>query len=182
MVPYRFDERVSRHLAHLVPNRREEIASYEREALDDLLASGPGALVSAPADVSSLVRTLLTTCSLALRDGSVVELYGIIDFLAANTPPTGYAIPGALLIGDAVLVDVLGRIDPARKGGVFAVRHGDPLDHELYPLANSVADLLGSVRSLVDDHDRYVTSSAAHRSSFIQPVFAPERRIRLKAG
>lgn len=182
MVPYRFDARVSRHLSVLVPHRREEIASYEREALDDLLASGPGALVSAPADVSSLVRTLLTTCSLELRDGSIVELYGIIDFLAANTPPTGYAIPGALLIGDAVLVDVEGRIDPARKGGVFAVRHGDVLDHELYPLAESVADLLVSARSVLEDHDRYAASATAHRSSFIQPVFAPERRVRLKAS
>jgi hypothetical protein len=182
MVPYRFDERVSRHLDLLVPNRREEIARYEREALDDLLASGPGALVAAPGDVSSLVRTLLTTCSLQLRDGSIVELYGIIDFLAANTPPTGYAIPGVLLIGDAVLVDVEGRIDPPRRGVVFAVRQGDVLDHELYPLAESVADLLASVRSLAWDHDRYASSSTAHRSSFIQPVFAPERRVRLKAS
>lgn len=181
MVPYRFDERVSRHLTLLMPNRRDEIADYEREALDDLLASGPGALVDAPGDVSSLVRTLLTTCSFELCDGSVVELYGIIDFLAANTPPVGHAVKGGLLVGDAVLVDVEGRIDPRQRGAVYALRQ-EGLEPELYPLAGGVAELLGAAVSLVDEPDRYAPSSAPARSSFIQPVFAPEKRIRLKAS
>lgn len=183
MVPYRFDERVSKNLALLVPHRRQDIASYEREALDELIASGPTALADAPAAVSSLVRSLMTTCAFELDGGSVVELYGVIDFLAANTPPTEHGVPGALLIGDSVLVDVEGRVESKRPGAVYARLAGEAFDDALYPLADDVVDLLGLVLGVADQAPESARpSTAPPRSSFIQPVVAPERRIRLKAS
>ncbi len=183
MVPYRFDERVSRHLATIVPRRRDSLASYECEALDELLATGPAVLTSAPADVSSLVRLLLTTCSFELEGNHTIELYGVIDFLAANTPPTEHAVEGALLVGDGILVDVTGVLEPRQKGAVYAHIQGEVLEDELYLLAGSLDELLGSIVGVLEEApERLVPSSAPPRSSVIRQLVAPERRVRHKAG
>ncbi len=179
MVPYRFDERVSTKLASLVPRRRDTLARYEVEALDDLLATGPAVLVDAPPEVSSLVRHLLTTCSLELSNGSIVELYGVIDFLAANTPPSDHGVAGGLLVGDDVLVDADGAIEPSQRGAVYVVLRQGALEDELYPLAPSLDALLGSVTSVLEETpERLVPSGAPPRSSFIRELVSPARRVR----
>jgi hypothetical protein len=179
MVPYRFDERVSHQLSQLVPRRREMLATYEVDALDDLLATGPAVLVDAPPDVSSLVRHLLTTCSLQLVNGSVVELYGVIDFLAANTPPRDHGVPGALLVGDDVLVDPEGAVDEKHRGAVYVLLRSGALEDELYPLAPSLEALLRTVKLVFEETpERLVPSGAPPRSSFIRELVSPARRVR----
>lgn len=183
MVPYRFDERVSRHLALLVPRRRESLAAYECEALDELVATGPSLLLGAPADVSSLVRLLMTTCSFELEGGSVVELYGIIDFLAANTPPTEHSVAGAVVIGNGLLVDVQGVLEPRQRGAVYAYLCGEGLEDELYLVASNLDDLLSrAVSALEEAPERLAPSSAPPRASMVQKLAAPARRVRHKVA